>query len=139
MYCSICLTLATTTMKIPYKSSFCKTCDKAFDVFDIGRHRTMHISKKEDCIIVYNDGATYKHLFSGGKTPQFDQLERNFIIELHLSNPVYLDAILDFGPHKGETIRCAIHDDPSYVNELSTFYNQGRISFSGLVMLCKGK
>jgi hypothetical protein len=43
------------------KTCFCHTCMKAFHAGGINRHRAMHRDRKEDCVITYTNGDTYRH------------------------------------------------------------------------------
>lgn len=42
---------------------YCVTCAKEIRSLGIARHRAMHRDKKEDCIISYSNGFTYRHNF----------------------------------------------------------------------------
>ena len=42
----------------------CKTCKKFFQSGGIARHRAMHRDKKQDCVIEYGDGRTFKYKYS---------------------------------------------------------------------------
>lgn len=42
----------------------CLTCQKDFQPLGICRHRAMHRDKKQDCLISFADGSTYKYNYS---------------------------------------------------------------------------
>lgn len=46
-----------------HKSTKCHTCDKRFNFMGISKHRSMHRSKMEDCVITFTNGETFKYSY----------------------------------------------------------------------------
>lgn len=42
------------------KNCYCHTCKKRFHYLGIARHRAMHRKNRENCMITFTNGKTYK-------------------------------------------------------------------------------